>query len=156
MIYCVNCGMELSEQAKFCPKCGKMVIWPASAEMPRQSFEAPERRELEAEPVVEPAGTPSEVSVFVLGIVSLALASTGLPGPILAIITNSKVRAREAAVGPLTGKGKVGRILAKVALPLSIFFIILWTVRAILTAINTWRMFSFLRELFDAYKKYVK
>lgn len=177
MIQCRNCGMELPDIAKFCPKCGKMVAPEEPLTEGRENPPAPQTsyptpapylaptpqpayRETEAQPYqatrAEPEGTPSEISVFVMGIVSIALATSGLPGLILAIITQSKARAREQAIGPLTGKAKTGLTLAKIALPLSIFFIVLWIVDVIANAIATWRTFSFLRELFQEFRRYVR
>ena len=177
MIQCRNCGMELPDIAKFCPKCGKMVAPEEPLTEGRENPPAPQTsyptpapylaptpqpayRETEVQPYqaapAEPEGTPSEISVFVMGIVSIALATSGLPGLILAIITQSKARAREQAIGPLTGKAKTGLTLAKIALPLSIFFIVLWIVDVIANAITTWRTFSFLRELFQEFRRYVR
>ena len=189
MIQCRNCGMELPDIAKFCPKCGKMVApeepltegrenppapqtscptpapylaptpQPAYREAEVQPYQAT-RQETEVQPYqaapAEPESTPSEILVFVMGIVSIALATSGLPGLILAIITRSKARAREQAIGPLTGKAKTGLTLAKIALPLSIFFIVLWIVDVIVNAITTWRTFSFLRELVQEFRRYVR
>ena len=36
----------------------------------------------------------------------------------------------------------------------SIFFIVLWIVDVIVNAITTWRTFSFLRELFQEFRRY--
>ena len=164
MIYCVGCGMELPDIAKFCPKCGKMVMMPKSAESApvaepdreeQLPVQAPYPQEQQA-PQGDPAGTPPEMSVFVLGIVSIVLSTSGLPGLILSLITQSKIRAREQAVGPLTGKGKVGKTLATIALPVSIVFIILITVRTVISAINTMRMFRWLKELLEELKIYLK
>ena len=157
MFYCQYCGYELQDEAKFCPKCGKMAVRPESGapapQLPAVAPEAPEevppRQEIPAE---EPVGTPSEISVFVLGIVSIVLSTSGLPGLILSIITQSKVRAREAAVGALTGKGKVGKTLATIALPVSIGFMALWTVRLIASIIGVMNAFSMLSKWTEQFR----
>ena len=190
MFYCQYCGYELQDEAKFCPKCGKMAVRPESGAPAPEPMRAPEysaapeayapapeyaeaypvpapqvpmvtpeapketppRQEIPAE---EPVDTPSEISVFVLGIVSIVLSTSGLPGLILSLITRSKVRAREAAVGPLTGKGKVGKTLATIALPVSICFMVLWTIRIISFIFGATLWFSYIFKWMEESGQYM-
>ena len=143
--FCVNCGAPVPEKApepvvlheEILPEEpipvteGEPVVAsePVSPTVPETPV-APAPMEETAVPTervpetkAEPAGTPSATSVLVLGIISLVLAfDVTIAGLILSIITLSKAKARESAVGPLSGKASTGRTLAKVALPLSIAF----------------------------------
>ena len=165
MKYCIYCGMELLDEARFCPKCGKMVVMSRGAEetnapefaeasarqvpetVPQVPETVPPVSEAQGQkPVTEQADVPSEISVFVLGIVSIVLSVTGIPGLILSLITRSKIKAREQAVGLLTGKGKTGKTLATIALPVSIGFTVLWVVRIITSVFSAIRIISKLIE----------
>lgn len=142
-MYCIHCGKELPDDAKFCLNCGAAVESAApgvqcgvcgtpAAETETKTAVAVPQREMAAMEVydkpAEPEGTPSAVKVMVLGIVALALSEFGIPGIILACIARSNARKREAAVGPLTRMAKVGNILSRVALPVSIAFTVFWAI----------------------------
>lgn len=144
MIYCWKCGKEIPDDSEFCPKCGTKIHTPAAQDKtvtkPETTSEFRETVPVTVEPpkkTEDPPGTPSEILVFVLGIVSIVLSTTGIPGLILSLITRSKVRAREQAVGTLTGKGKVGKTLATIALPVSIAFTSLIALRTILSTVSS-------------------
>ena len=82
-------------------------------------------------PAPQVVNAPDAKTVMILGIVALALAELGLPGLILAIIAKNKAKQWSAAYGPFTGMAKVGNILARVALPLSIVMMVVWAIYCI-------------------------
>lgn len=63
-------------------------------------------------------------SCLTWGIVSLIFAETGLLGLIFAIVAKGKVKKFLATGATLTGKAKVGHILATIALVLSIIALV--------------------------------
>ena len=75
-----------------------------------------------------PVNAPTAKQVMIFGIIAIALAELGLPGLILAVVAKKKAADWTAAYGPFTGKAKVGNILAKVALPVSIVMMVFWIV----------------------------
>ena len=80
----------------------------------------------------DPPGTPSATLIFVLGIVAIALSfDISLAGLIVSLVTLGKVKEREEAVGELTGKAKTGKMLASIALPVSIAFLALAAISAV-------------------------
>lgn len=137
-MYCIYCGKELPDDAKFCPVCGAVIDSAAPAdrcgvcEDPAAVLKETKAVVPVDEKPAEPYGTPSAVKVMVLGIVALALSEFGISGIILACIARSNAKKREAAVGPLARQAKVGNILSKVALPVSIAFTVFWTLYIIM------------------------
>lgn len=93
-----------------------------------------------------PVEAPTAKQVMIFGIIALALAELGLPGLILAIIARKKAAAWTAAYGPFTGMAKVGSILARVALPVSIVMLVFW---AIMIAVYGALYIAFLISLFS-------
>ena len=103
---CNNCGTQLNDDATFCPNCG-------TPQTPVQSYGAP---------AVNPQQANDAKQIMIFGIVAIATAwFIGVPGLIFGIITNNKVKAYEAAYGPITGgQAKVGKILGLVGMILGI------------------------------------
>ena len=75
-----------------------------------------------------PVAAPSATSVMVMGILALALSEFGLIGLIFSIIARKKAKAYYAAYGAFTGQAKVGNILSKIALPVSIIMMVFWAI----------------------------
>ena len=88
-------------------------------------------------PAVQRANAPSETPIFVLGIVSIVLSTQGVLGLILSLITRSKIINHEKEYGELVGKGKIGKTLATIALPVSIVFTVGWVIGSISTMITS-------------------
>lgn len=143
-MYCDKCGSFLEEGVKFCPNCGAQVAAPAVvkeavvAEEPAQPvYEQPEapvyeqpvyqQPVVQANPAVEAQSTP----ILIFGIIGIALAVIpyiNFLGIIFSAIAKSKVKKYLADGGVLTGKAKVGNILATVGLILGIVFTVFWTI----------------------------
>ena len=68
--------------------------------------------------------TPGNVLTW--GIVALAFSASPILGLIFAFVANGKVKAFKSAHGGLMGTAKVGNILTKIALPVSIVMHIFW------------------------------
>ena len=83
------------------------------------------------QPAPAPVNAPTAKQVMIFGIIAIVLAELGLPGLIFAIIAKKKAAAWTAAYGPFTGMAKVGNILAKIALPLSIIMMVFWVIYSI-------------------------
>ena len=113
---CNKCGAQLPEGATFCTECGA----PVEQTPVQQVYNAA---------VTAPNSTP----ILILGILAVALSSV-IGGLICAIICKSKVKAYQAAGGQMTGKAKVGNILATVGLICSIIAIIFWVIYIIVIA----------------------
>lgn len=162
-MFCHNCGNALEDGAKFCPNCGTPVAVPEvhtpeepAAEKIAETvceepaveapvYEAPAAPVYQA-PVAEPAVDPTlngmSKSILIFGIIGLAFSCSfylSLLGIIFSAIGKGKVKAFLAAGGQLTGKAKVGNILAKVGLILGIVltvFFVIWLIVIIVAAIS--------------------
>ena len=113
---CSKCGAQLPEGATFCTECGA----PVEQTPVQQVYNAA---------VTAPNSTP----ILILGILAVALSSV-IGGLICAIICKSKVKAYQAAGGQMTGKAKVGNILATVGIICSIIAIVFWIIYIIVIA----------------------
>ena len=130
-MFCKNCGNQLPDDALFCGSCGTKVEAPAAPQQP--AYEAPQQPAYVApqQPAyVAPQPAPQENdpqkdelagSVLSKGIACLPLAFVfGIPGIFVSASAKRKAREYESRYGELSGKAKVGSILAKVGLPLSL------------------------------------
>ncbi len=124
-MFCKNCGSEVREGAQFCTNCGAPVEQ-VKAE-PAQTYQEPVYQspvyEQPQQPTYQTTVVPSPAvpssSVLTWGILGLAFACSfyiSFLGIIFSIIAQNKAKAYQAAGGQLTGKAKVGSILAKVGL----------------------------------------
>ena len=158
-MFCQNCGSALEDGVKFCPNCGEPVAVPevdtpeeAAAEIVAEEpvveapvYQAPAAPVYQA-PVVEPTVDPElngmSKSILIFGIIGLAFSCSfylSLLGIIFSAIGKGKVKAVLAAGGQLTGKAKVGNILAKVGLILGIVltvFFVIWLIVVIAAAVR--------------------
>ena len=117
---CKNCGAEVADETKFCQNCGAMIeAEPVPAEAPVY----------EAVPVEQPAGPG-----LVWGILGLAFGCSffaSFLGIIFSAIGISKAKKYTKQGYPLTGKNKVGSILSKVGLPVSIVMLVFFIIYVI-------------------------
>mgnify|MGYP000225882758 CR=1 FL=1 len=149
-MFCTNCGASIQDGTNVCPVCGAPVqgAQPQSNQQPQ--FEQPQFNQPQfnqpyyQQPAVPSSVTPS--SVLTWGIVGLAFSCTfflSFLGIIFSAVGTKKAKKLVEESGQqLSGKAKVGNILAKVGLPLGIvltIFFIIWViviVAAISSAIN--------------------
>lgn len=155
-MFCHNCGTALDEGVKFCPNCGAPIAMegpipeapayekpveetpayePPAYEPPvYQQPAAPAAEPVYRAPVVNEEAAALSTPILVFGIIGLAFACTfwlSFLGIIFSAIGKGKVKAFLAAGGQLTGKAKVGNILAKVGLILGIVltaFFVIWLI----------------------------
>lgn len=156
-MFCSNCGTQIPEGSIFCGNCGTKVEAPAAPQpAPQPAYEAVQQPAYEA--VQQPAYTapqpaytvpqqPVQVApvnntnandpelnslatnTMVFGILGAALGlCVGVPGIIFSCLTKKKVEEFQARAGSLYGKAKVGSILAKVGLPVSIACTAIYTI----------------------------
>ena len=159
-MFCTNCGASIQDGTNVCPVCGAPVqgAQPQSNQQPQfeqpqfnqPQFEQPQFNQPQfnqpyyQQPAVPSSVTPS--SVLTWGIVGLAFSCTfflSFLGIIFSAVGTKKAKKLVEESGqPLSGKAKVGNILAKVGLPLGIvltIFFIIWViviVAAIASVIN--------------------
>ena len=142
-MFCQNCGTLLEEGVKFCPNCGTQVVVPNDVETVAQAAEEPVKPAEETvkaaeepvyaqpqapvyeAPVVQPKqpDSPLSKSILVFGILGVAFACTfyfSFLGIIFSAIAKGKVKKYVAEGYTLSGKAKVGNILATVGLILGI------------------------------------
>ena len=127
--FCTKCGGSIPEGSAFCPNCGEPVAQ-AAPQQPQyqQSVYQPQQPQYQQpayqQPVYQqPAYQPTanvgpQPNLLVFGILSLVFEV--IVGIILGAIGRSKGKAYIAQGGQLTGASKVGFILCKVGLILSI------------------------------------
>ncbi|MBR4761686.1 MAG: zinc ribbon domain-containing protein [Clostridia bacterium] len=112
---CNNCGANIPDGSTFCTNCGASVA-------PAQT----------AQPVYAPASngikTVSPGKVLTWGILGLAFAELGILGLIFSIIGLKNANTFLAENGMLYGQAKVGRILAKAGLIVSIIMMVFWLI----------------------------
>ena len=130
-MFCRNCGSQLPDNAAFCGNCGtkveavaaapqqpayEAVQQPAPAQepvfvAPQQPVQAPPK------PAVDPYLDDLAGSVLARGITGLILAFVGIPGIIVSAKAKNLAAEYERKAGQLSGRAKVGSILAKVGFP---------------------------------------
>ena len=142
-MYCTKCGAELADGARFCTNCGAQlaeeaaeVVETAAAAVEETAAKAEEIIAAPAAASVEAAEAPASntTAILVLGIVAAAVSELGIPGIIVGAIGRKKAKAHLAETGSLTGKAKVGSILAKVGIILGIIMTVVWLIDIIVVA----------------------
>lgn len=134
-MFCQNCGNQLAEGAAFCGQCGtKVAVQAAPQPAPQPAYETPQstpqpayeapQQPVQAAPVQKQTNADLDsmaTNTMIFGIIGLATGvMAGVPGIILSIIAKNKAGEFEACAGSLYGKAKVGSILSRVGLPVSI------------------------------------
>lgn len=124
-MFCTNCGAQINDGTKFCPKCGVQVGGEQAPVVTPVEPVTP----VYAEPVmrVKPKNDTS-TSILVLGILALALCELGIPGIILGAIAKKKAGQFVADNGVLYGKAKVGRILGNFGFIIGIVMTVFWVI----------------------------
>lgn len=155
-MFCQNCGSMLEEGVKFCPNCGASIAQPepvretAVNEPVQPTFETPvyEQPVVKSNPAADALSTP----ILIFGILGIAFASSfylSILGIIFSGIAKSKVRQFLAEGGVLSGKAKVGSILARIGMILGIVLTVLfviWLIAVIVAAIagsNSYSSYSY-------------
>ena len=114
-MFCKNCGAEIPEGSAFCTNCGANAA-AAPVQAPEPVYAQP----------ANPAVTVSPSKVLTWGILGLAFSDLGILGIIFSAIGLKKSKLFLLEHGALFGQAKVGRILAKVGLIVSIVMTVLW------------------------------
>lgn len=125
-MFCPNCGTNVEDGARFCPNCSAALTEEAPVQESAPVYEA--------QPVTPAAPAVNTSNILVFGILGLAFAESGILGIIFSAIALSKAKAYAAAYGNLTGKAKVGKILATVGLIVSILMVVFWVIYIIVIA----------------------
>lgn len=165
-MFCQNCGTQLENGTRYCPNCGVPVAAPeppayedrtvaASGsfyqqpeqpmyEQPEQPvYQQPEQPAYQ-EPVVtsNPEANALSTPILIFGILGIAFGCSfylSFLGIIFSGIAKGKVKQFLAAGGVLSGKAKVGNILAKVGMILGIVltvFFVIWVIAIIVAAVQ--------------------
>lgn len=124
-MFCKYCGYELTENANFCPACGKFISTtnqPTEENACKVVVEAPQTAP--SNEANEEARDKAGRSILTFSILSVAFSSTlflGLLGLIFAIVSKSKVNSYLATYGETRGVASVGKGIGIGALILGIF-----------------------------------
>ena len=177
---CPKCGSEVPENIKFCPICGSPMPESAGSPEPARQetswqeplykdpapiSEAPSYQDVYQMPAPAGSGSdPSEAgaskSILIMGIIGIALSTmpflVSIAGIIISAICRGKVKNYIARYGEVHGKAKVGAILSKIGLILSIIMTVCWAIImisiGILFAEGTYYGWGdILEEIFDIY-----
>ena len=144
--FCSKCGSAIPEGSAFCPNCGEAVAQTAQPQQPQYQQPA-YQQPVYQQPVYQPtANVGPQPNLLVFGILSLVFEV--IVGIMLGAIGRSKGKAYIAQGGQLTGASKVGFILCKVGLILSIiatvFFVIyMIVIIAGLATVNTYSSYYY-------------
>ncbi|MBR6039286.1 MAG: zinc ribbon domain-containing protein [Clostridia bacterium] len=143
-MFCQNCGTQLPEDVKFCPECGAPVeiidplrneptveepVVAAAPVFEQPVYETPTYREpvVQSSPEAQALSTP----ILVFGILGLSFACipyVNFLGIIFSAIAKKKVKQFLACGGVLSGKAKVGSILATVGLIIGIILTVIFAI----------------------------
>ena len=143
-MFCQNCGTQLPEDVKFCPECGAPVeiidplrneptveepVVAAATVFEQPVYETPTYREpvVQSSPEAQALSTP----ILVFGILGLSFACipyVNFLGIIFSAIAKSKVKQFLGLGGVLSGKAKVGSILATVGLIIGIILTVIFAI----------------------------
>ena len=147
MKYCTKCGAEIPEGTNVCPSCGFSAQESTQSDQdnsnqnqaPNQSFQ---QQDVTYSMPVETQNKQS-IKLLVLGIVSLSLCAIGwepywgfifsVASFVIALIAIKQANIYMKSFQTISGKAKVGRILAKIALPLSIVMFVVFLITTIVT-----------------------
>lgn len=139
--FCGQCGTKVAVQAApqqpayEAPQSAPQPAYEAPQSTPQPAYEAPQQpaytapqpsyqQPVQAAPVQKQTNADLDsmaTNTMIFGIIGLATGvMAGVPGIILSIIAKNKAGEFEACAGSLYGKAKVGSILSRVGLPVSI------------------------------------
>jgi hypothetical protein len=143
-MFCQNCGTQLPEGVKFCPECGAPVeiaeplrsepVVEAPVIAPEPVYEQPVyETPTYQEPVVQsnPEAQALSTPILVFGILGLSFACIpyiNFLGIIFSAIAKSKVKKFLGLGGVLSGKAKVGNILATIGLIVGIVLTVIFAI----------------------------
>lgn len=141
-MFCKNCGTQLADDAAFCSGCGtKVESQPAPQPVyeapqqptytaPQPTYTAPQPTYVAPQPAAnDPALDSLATNTMIFGILGAALGlCVGVPGIVFSVLTKNKVEEFIGRAGSLYGKAKVGSILSKVGLPVSIVCTVIYTI----------------------------
>ena len=119
-MFCTNCGAQINDGTKFCPKCGVQV---GGEQAPVVTPVESVVEHVEAVKVQD-----NSTSIMVLGILALALCEFGIPGIILGAIAKKKANKFAKDHGMIYGKAKVGRILGNFGFIIGIVMTVFWVI----------------------------
>ena len=142
-MFCQNCGTQLPEGVKFCPECGAPVeiIDPLRNEPTVEEpvvaaapiYEQPVYETPVQQPIVQssPEAQALSTPILIFGILGLSFACipyVNFLGIIFSAIAKGKVKQFLALGGVLSGKAKVGSILATVGLIIGIILTVIFAI----------------------------
>ena len=137
-MFCPKCGNQVPDGAAFCNACGNKLEAQAAPQpayatpvQQQSAYQAPQQPAYQAvqqpvyvAPVQQQAAPANDAALHELagtvlsrGITGLALAFVGIPGIIISAKAKNLAAEYERKAGGLSGKAKVGSILAKVGFP---------------------------------------
>ena len=142
-MFCQNCGTQLPEGVKFCPECGAPVVIseplreePTVEEPAIAADPAPQQPITETpvqQPIVQsnPEASALSTPILIFGILGLSFACIpyiNFLGIIFSAIAKSKVKKFLGLGGVLSGKAKVGNILATIGLIVGIVLTVIFAI----------------------------
>ena len=138
--FCTKCGGSIPEGSAFCPNCGEPVAQAAPQQPQYQQSVYQQPQPQYQQPVYQQpayqqtANVGAQPNLLVFGILSLVIPF--IVGIILGAVGRSKGKAYIAQGGQLTGASKVGFILCKVGLILSIIFTVIMVIYMIAAGVG--------------------